>query len=646
MLIHKRVLSEVRYKKLFLLIFIDLQLIFFSYLSAFVLRFDFNIPEEYFRVFIFTLPLVIFVKLVTYLAFRLNRIVWQYISLNDLFKIIRVSTFNNLAYGVILYLLTGFAGYPRSVVIIDWVFFIVALGGVRLFYRYSFEFQHKTGENSHTRALIIGAGDAAESLIRDMVTHKIKYRPVGILDDDPAKKNLYIHGVRILGAVREVYFHARALRVEEIIIAIPSATKREMEEIVRYCETCAELNVQYKTVPGINEILSGRQSPTAIREIKLEDLIDRQLVTVDQVGIRHEIKGKTVLITGAAGSIGSELARQVYDFQPDLLLLVDRNENNLMYLEKELERMFPNSAYRGIITDITNAAKMEKLIARYRPQYIFHAAAYKHVPYMEREPDEAIVNNVYATYSLAKIAEKHGIFKFVFISTDKAVRPTSVMGCSKRIAEIALLNLFKKSGTRFVIVRFGNVIGSQGSVVEIFQKQIKAGGPVTVTHEKMRRFFMTIPEAVRLTLQAGYIGDHRNILILDMGEQIPIVKVAENMIKLAGYVPYKEIPIKFTGIRPGEKMYEELWGNGEILVPTNHPKINRTFHNGQHDSFDLQSFNELLALSMQHNNRERLKTLMKTLVPDYQFHEDGAVIPEEIKKEAEALRVNNSLSGS
>ena len=608
-----------KFQKKRYIFFLDFHIIFISYLLAFLLRLDFQLQDNDFRILLLTFPLVFFTKLGFYILFNIYKIYWRYTSVKDLISIIKISTLSNIVYGVLIYLIFQFEGFPRSVVIIDWFIFIMLLGGIRFFYRIYF----KRGVNSvgyKKRCLIIGSGDAAEFLIREMVTNRnIDYLPLAILDDDPITWNRFIHGIKIYGAVNKVYEIAKKLRIEEIIIAIPSTTKKEMQKIIEHCETCRNLGIQYKTIPSMNEILSGRVSPTAIREVKLEDLINRELVVTNQISVRQELNNKVIMITGAAGSIGSELVRQIYRFQPSLLILIDRNENNLMYLEKTLAEIFPAVKYLSLIVDITDVIKLEKVFNKYLPDFIFHAAAYKHVRYMENSPDEAVKNNVYGTYNLAKLAEKYNTFKFVLISTDKAVNPTNVMGCTKRLAELCILNLFHNSQTKYVIVRFGNVIGSDGSVVPIFQRQIKNGGPITITHPEMKRYFMTIPEAVRLTLQASNFGNHKDILILNMGEQIPIIEIAENLITLSGYRPYHDIQIKFIGIQPGEKLSEELWNKNENPIPTKHPKIFKTSKIELGNKFDSTCFNELIIISRGHGDNNVILDLLKKLVVTYEY---------------------------
>ena len=603
-----------------IIIFLDLQLILIAYLMAFFTRFDFNIPVDHLKIMIYTFPVILTIKLATYILFGLHRIIWRYASVRDLIRIIKASTVNNTIFAIIFYVTFQFQGYPRSVILIDWFLYIMMFGGARLFYRYYFE--HSNFNNSginKKRCIIIGAGDGAESLIRAMVSNQISYQPVCILDKDPNKWNRYIHGVKIFGPVENVHQIVKKLNIEEIIIAIPSASNDEMREILKHVEPCSDLNISYKTVPGLNELLSGRKPLTAIRDINLEDLINRKLVIIDKISVRGELKGKTILVTGAAGSIGSELVRQISQFNPELLVLIDRNENNLMYLIKELDELVPAVRYKTYIGDITDEIKMDQLFDQLRPSYIFHAAAYKHVPFMEDSPDEAIKNNVFGTQIMARMAEKYKAYKFVLISTDKAVNPVNIMGCTKKLAELCLLNLFKESTTKYIIVRFGNVLGSDGSVVPIFKRQIKNGQAITVTHPDMQRFLMTIPEAVSLTLEASFIGKHRDILVLDMGKQMKVLDIAENLIKLSGFKPYVDIPIKFTGIRPGEKMYEELWDKDEKPIQTKHPKIFYVPHSSSDNHFNVKLFNLLVLRSLKHEKINGNRILMKKLVPTYNF---------------------------
>ncbi len=608
--------------------FLDFQSIFLAYSMAFLLRFDFSIPAEDLKILIISFPLIFIIKAIWYIYLKIDSILWRYTSVKDLINIIKAFSISNVIFGLLLFILFQFEGYPRSIIIIDWFLSIMFLGGLRFVYRIYFKKSDSSFEHNK-KCLIIGSGDAAEFLIREMVSnHHVDYNPVGILDDKAHTWNRILHGVKILGPIKDLYKHCKRLQIEEIIIAIPSATNKEMKAVVEYCEACRELGVAYKTVPGINDILFGKQSPTTIRDIKLEDLINRELVVTNKLKTREEYGNKRILITGAAGSIGSELVRQLAECRPSLIVLVDRNENNLMYLEKELNEIVPKINYQTMIVDITNERKMDIVYNNIRPQFVFHAAAYKHVSYMEDQPDEAVKNNIFGTYLLAQLANKYKVKKFVMISTDKAVRPTSVMGCTKRVAELGLLNMFHKSKTEFVVVRFGNVIGSEGSVVPIFQKQIKNGGPVTVTDPKMIRYFMTIPEAVRLTLQAGHIGNHKEILILDMGEQIPVLEIAENLITLSGLKPYVDIAIKFTGARPGEKLYEELWNNNENPIPTYHPKIFKASNDMRNYTFDENVFNELISSSNENSNPDLCKSLLKVMVPSYQYN------PKMMKKNA------------
>jgi FlaA1/EpsC-like NDP-sugar epimerase len=540
--------------------------------------------------------------------------------------IIKASTINNTIFAMILLLIWQLQGFPRSVILIDWFLFIMIFAGTRVFYRYYFEMIGLDDEGKNKikkkKCLIIGAGDGAESLIRSMINNQINYNPVCIVDKDQNKWNRYLHGIKIQGPLDRVHELAKKYEVEEIIIAIPSASNEVIQEILKYVEPCSDSNISYKTVPSLNELLTGRKPLTAIRDIKIEDLINRKLVIIDKMSVRQELKGKVIMVSGAAGSIGSELVRQIAQFDPKQLLLIDRNENNLMYLIKEIDDMVPKVKYKTYIVDITDEIKLDQLFDKHRPDYIFHAAAYKHVPFMEDSPDEAIKNNVYGTKIMSGLAEKYQAYKFVLISTDKAVNPVNIMGCTKKLAELYLLNYFKKSTTNFIIVRFGNVLGSEGSVIPIFSRQIKSGQAVTVTHPDMRRYLMTIPEAVSLTLEAGFIGNHSDILILDMGKQIRVLDIAENLIKLSGFKPYVDIPIKFTGVRPGEKMYEELWDKYENPIQTKHPKIFKV-PNGEYDeSLDFELFNQLILRSLKHEHIDENRMLMKKLVPTFEYQND------------------------
>ncbi len=611
------------------IIFIDFQLIFLSYIISFFLRFDFIIPSQFLKMMFFTLPVVLGIKIFTYIYFNIHRIIWKFTGISDLIKIIKVSSFNNALFALILFALIGFKGYPRSVILIDWFLTIMFLGGSRIACRHLAtlikDSNNHRNPSTTKKCIILGSGEAAEGLIREMVSGKIDYIPLAILDDDPKKWGLYLHNVKIYGPIKDIGVLLDKFRIDEIVIAIPSATRAQMAQILKHCKPCIAKNIKCKTVPGINEILSGLHSLTKLREVRLEDLMNRELVMINQVELRREFAHKTVLVTGAAGSIGSELARQIYSYNITKLILLDRNENNLLYLEKELETRYPEIRYETVVTDITDKAMVERVFRQYRPQYIFHAAAYKHVPYMEKFPAEAVKNNVYGTYVLAGLAEKHHATKFILISTDKAVCPTSVMGCTKRVAEMSLLHFFKDSDTSFIIVRFGNVLGSNGSVIPLFKQQIEKGGPLTVTHPEMRRYFMTIPEAVSLTLKAGSIGEHGDIMILDMGEQIPIIQIAENLIRLSGYTPYKDIPIQISGIRPGEKLYEELWYKDENPIPTNHPKIFKATQFFHKNGLDVEAYNTVIQYSLSGEQNDRILKLLRHLVPDFRTPKFGRI---------------------
>jgi FlaA1/EpsC-like NDP-sugar epimerase len=421
--------------------------------------------------------------------------------------------------------------------------------------------------------LIVGAGDAADDLIRELRQNpRTAYRIVGIVDDSPGKRAQRIHGVEVLGGISEIPRLAKALRAEEILIAIPSADGAQMRRIVAYSR---ESGVPYRTVPGIGDILEGKVHVRQLRSVRIDDLLRRTAAKLDREAISDYLKDKRVLITGAAGSIGSELCRQIARFAPEELILVDHAENSLFYLNEELKGSFPWLSYRLKVADVTSRERMRHIMVQRRPHVVFHAAAHKHVPLMEANRYAAFVNNVTGTRTVAEAAAESGVAKFVMISTDKAVNPTSVMGASKRIAEMVVqcLEGYQGRSTEFCSVRFGNVMGSSGSVIPLFTRQIQAGGPITVTHPDVVRYFMTIPEAAQLVLQAGAMGRGGELFVLDMGEPVKIADLARDMIRLSGLEPEVDVEITYVGLRPGEKLYEELITAGEGIVPTPHGKI-------------------------------------------------------------------------
>jgi FlaA1/EpsC-like NDP-sugar epimerase len=517
---------------------------------------------------------------------------------------------------VVLYLLIELVlsvdGYPRSVLAIDLVLTVLFVGGTRFAVRaYTEGAQCGTAE---LNTLIVGAGRAGSTVARELKRNsQLNLKPVGFIDDDPSKYGIRIHGLTVLGPSDCMSEILRRLRIRCVLIAIPSASGSQIEQIIAKCRQC---KVDFKILPPFSrQINGGRSSIANLRNARLEDLLGREPVQIDLASIRNQLGGRVLLITGAGGSIGSELSRQVCDFAPREVILVDRSENALFQLGLDLSTNRPQQHFVPVIADIQDVSAMREIFALHRPDIVFHAAAYKHVPLMEQSCFQAVTNNIFGTYNVALVARQFGCKTFVMISSDKAVNPTNVMGVTKRIAELIILGL-QHEHTRYVAVRFGNVLGSNGSVVPIFQQQIAAGGPVTVTHPEARRFFMTIPEAVQLVLQASTMGVASDIFVLEMGQQIRITDMARNLIRLSGLEPDQDIPIVYTGLRPGEKLFEELMLDGEGVKPTSHPKI-RVLDGGPVSFEQVQRWLDELSALVEAKNVYGLIQTFQRIVPEY-----------------------------
>lgn len=550
-------------------IIFDSVLLALAYISAYYLRFDFNIPQPYLASMQQTLPLAILLNLAFINLLRMNQSEWRYSSVQDLVNLIGATTAGWVSFIIYVYFF-NLGTIPRSVLFIFWAVSIIYLGGARLFPRVLLKLRARFASGKK-HVLVIGAGDAGEMIIRQMKNDpKLGYYPIALIDDNPKKQNIKIHGVKVRGTTRDLARIVAKKNIDEIIISTPSAPPKEMRRIV---EACEQTGIEFKTVPGPREIVNGHVKVEQIRRVKVEDLLDRTPIEIDLDQIRHYLKHKTVLITGAGGSIGSELARQILQLHPEKLICLDRTENSLFYLDYELQELDQSTKYEVVIADILNTDRIKMILADTQPDMIFHAAAYKHVPLMESHPEEAVRNNILGTLNMMKLAENAQVEKFVLISTDKAVNPTSVMGATKRVAELILQSYSAQAKIKLLTVRFGNVLGSFGSVVPLFQKQIAQGGPVTITDPDMQRFFMTIPEAVKLILQSAKMSEGNDIYVLDMGEPIKLINIAHRVIKLSGYVPEVDIPIKIVGRRPGEKLFEELWNKQEVPLKTDHPRI-------------------------------------------------------------------------
>jgi len=572
---------------------VDVLLFAASLYSAHLVRFDFNIPLYFQSAFWRILPVVIPLKLIFFYWFDRYRGMWRYTGLADLFNIIKASSLSSLTIiAIVLYSTrfhnsSSFQGFSRSVFIIDWCFtiFLVSIFRltVRLYYdhfegnatgRASIDLVHlfRKKQSGQKKLLIIGAGNCGEKIFREIKNSAaLHYQVAGFIDDNPAKRGLKIHGIPVLGNLEEINAVIKRLKIQELLIAIPSATSGVMRQIV---DTCKQTGLPFKTIPGYGELIDGRVTISSIREVTYRDLMRRETIHLEEDQIGAYLCNETILVTGAGGSIGSELCRQVSRFKPNSLILFDRAESPLYEIELELRRLHPEIIYQTVLGDILDEKQLRHVFSRFRPQTVFHAAAYKHVPMLELQPWRAIENNVIGTSRVIDTTLAYNAERFVFVSTDKAVRPTNVMGASKRIAELLVqCQNEPASKTKFMIVRFGNVFGSVGSVIPLFKKQIAQGGPVTVTHKEVTRFFMTIPEACQLILQAGAMGKGNEIYILDMGIPIKIDDMARDLIRLSGFEPDVDIKIDYIGLRPGEKLFEELVTEGEGVLPTPHKKI-------------------------------------------------------------------------
>ena len=557
----------------FALFLFDLTLAGISFYLAYWLRYEGTIPPDILASYWGLIPLVLVCRTVTYFYFGFYTRFWKYSSLEDLIQILKA-----VAVGTLLILFASFLYnrsflIPRSVIIMDMILLIVMLGGSRLGWRVVRERllrQNNAKEDHHLPVLILGAGDTGVHLLRYIQSFAPHYKVRGFLDDDLKKLNNSLSGVTVLGNRHNIPGLTEEMGIKELLIAINTLSTESLGEIIDICTRC---RVNYKIVSSITDMSTKEVHISKIKNIDIQDLLSRDQVSLDLASLRSLMKNKRVLVTGAGGSIGSELCRQILEYRPSSLVMIDRCENYLHELKSSLPLDQRDTRLHFVFSSITNTTKLEAVFSKHRPQLVFHAAAHKHVPLMEDNPDEAVITNVMGTRMVAEASEKFSVEKFILVSTDKVVRPSSVMGMTKRVAEKFIQHIGKNSRTHFIVVRFGNVLGSNGSVVPLFKKQISEGRAVTVTHPEMERYFMLISEAAQLILQAAAIGEGGNIFLLDMGKPVKIVDLARKMIQLAGYVPDQDIEIKFTGIRPGEKLREQLINPDETAVPTFHKKI-------------------------------------------------------------------------
>ncbi len=606
-------------RNFWILLLVDIIGLSVGFCASYWIRMDLDYLVSNIRTILVGLPVVLLIKLIFLFKFDLYSGMWRYTGIKDLLNLLKAT--------ILAFILTLFIAHlpihnfflSRSAIIIDFVLGIMVLGSSRISARIYFEYFIKGDYSSNVkRILILGAGNAGEKILRDVLKSRgLSYHVVGLLDDDRDKIGHKIHGIPVLGSISMVKKIVKDMMIDELIVATPSATKCEFKKII---DKCKSAEIRYRIIPSITEIISKKVGIDSARKLSYEDILGRSEVSLDSKTVSQVISDKIVLVTGAGGSIGSELCRQIANFKPRKLLLFDVAESPLYHIDMELSNNMPYLDIVPIIGDVKDKVHLQKIFAKYTPEIVFHAAAYKHVPMMELQPWKAIENNTFGTETLAGVSAEFAVEKFILISTDKAVNPTSIMGASKKLAELVILN--KNNGkTAFSVVRFGNVLGSVGSVIPLFEKQIAHGGPVTVTHPDIVRYFMTIPEASLLVLQAACLNKGKDIFVLDMGKQIKIDKIAREMIEFFGYVPGKDIEIEYIGLRPGEKLYEELNAKFEDLTPTSNPKINLVLSKEPRE-IDQECFEKLRKAAVEKIDLE-IRELVEQILPEYSFAKKG-----------------------
>jgi FlaA1/EpsC-like NDP-sugar epimerase len=624
----------IRSKNFYLILFGDACLVVAAYFLAYLLRFEGVIPQTEWVSFKISAPYFLVLKLIVFFVFGLYKGMWRYTGLVDLLSVLKASAASSGIIMAFILFAYRFQGFPRSIFILDWILTFFFIGGLRVVLRMFLAEKEKGGSalrhmfhlgngkipvKRKKRLLIIGAGNTGEKMLREIMDNsRLNYWVIGFLDDDLKKKGMKIHGVPVLGPVAKIHKLAFRAEMDEVLIAVPSASTKQMRKIVQACEATG---LKTRTTPGIGELIDGKISFKNIREVSYEDILGRDPVNLDTKRIGEYLTGKAVLVTGAGGSIGSELCRQIAKFNPGNLIIFDKTENSLFHIEMEFRQKFQNITITPILGNLQHWVFLEKLFLAHKPHVVFHAAAFKHVPIVEMNPWEAIFNNIVGTKNLVEASHRFGVERFIMVSTDKAVRPSSVMGATKRVAEMVTGCYGASNSTRFLSVRFGNVIGSEGSVVHLFKRQIERFGPVTITHREMTRYFMTIPEACKLILQAGALGEGGEIFILDMGTPIKIVDMARDLIRRSGFKPDVDIEIKEIGLRPGEKLHEELITEGEGIVRTPHEKI--FVLRGSHcdQTWLNQKLEDLVHLAWE-QDAAGIKSKLKEIIPEYQPYVD------------------------
>ncbi len=620
------------------MILTDMVLFAMALYGSYLIRYE-MLPEpvpfwQIFQLLLWIVPL----KVLIFFLFGLYQGMWRYTSVRDFWALGRACLVSTILVILILLAAKRFVGYSRAVFVVDLLLTLVLTGGIRMAIRSYFAGRMSPEaiaampeKTALTRVLIIGAGDAGEKILREILdNYTLNYHVVGFIDDDPAKQGRSIHGVRVLGNVERLDKVLQKEEVQQILIAVPSASGDQVRRIVEACQKC---NASYKILPGIGDLIDGRVSVKLLRDISYEDLLGRSPVQLNTEGIRNYLDGKTVLVTGCGGSIGSELCRQIAKYKPGRIVLLDSSESNLFHIQMEMQNDKGCRHSEAILGQVQDEVLMDNIFDKYKPKVVFHAAAYKHVPMIEKNPWQAVFNNIVGSRVVMEMALRHHVDRFVLVSTDKAVRPTNVMGASKRVTEL-IMQCLQGRETRFMAVRFGNVVGSSGSVIPFFRSQIEKGGPVTVTHPEVNRFFMTIPEATQMILQAGTMGQGGEIFILRMGTPVKIADMARDLIRLSGKEPDVDIKIVYTGLREGEKLYEELITVGEDILPTSHRKVmvlgSDTYFKGigspQEAKKNLyRELDELVKIAARHDSKG-IKAKLKEIVPEYTPQENEGVL--------------------
>ncbi len=606
----------------------DIFLSLISVLASYLIRLELiAIFPTYQYSLIWMLGIVVIIKPLVYYLFGIYRRLWRYASIRELVLILSAVTVASMVVSsamIGLFASGMFFGFPRSVLIIDWLLSMAFVGGLRFIFRIMAETTSSAANNTKfipsrkKWVLVIGAGDAGAMVVRELQKNpQLNIKPIGFLDDDPGKQDSKIHGVPVLAALDQIGHILDTRHVDEVIIAIPSAAGKVLRRVT---EVCRRRGIAFRTMPGIYELLGGDVSVSRLREVDIADLLRREPMKMDNEALGEVLESRVVMVTGAGGSIGSELCRQIARLNPNKLLMLGHGENSIFRALLSLKERFPTLEIVPIIADVRDQPRLAVIFQRWQPEVIFHTAAHKHVPLMETNIEEAITNNILGTQNIIQAALKNDAQRLVMISTDKAIRPVNIMGATKRLAEMLVLDAARQHDKAFTVVRFGNVLGSRGSVVPRFKRQIAAGGPLTVTHPEMKRYFMTIPEAVHLVLQASALSEGGENFILDMGQPVKILDLAEDLIRLSGLEPGKDIEIIFSGIRPGEKLSEDLWDRGFAYSPTAHPDIHRVDSEGAMSSHELQTFVDELVSLARAGQQEEIITRLSDTIPGASIH--------------------------